>query len=383
MLIAGLRREQTLRFHRNMAQGHYRFAQFSLDPVERQLKHGEQPVELNARYFDALMLLVREHGTLVSKERFLKEVWNGATVSDEALSQCIKTLRRQLGDNAAKPSFIATVPKHGYRFIAPVEWQEELTASAQTPLLTESSSPYSWPKLLMLGGAGMLGSGIAGVLGGLLFGFVSTAQPLQNGMGAISILLVMLAITTLVALVGGAGVAFGIAAAGFFGHQRWWQPTAGGALGGMLVGAVGKLLGVDAFHLLLGQSPGDITGAMEGTLLGAAVGFGYWLAVRVRQSRSIQRAVMFAVGIGGAIGLLIPLLGGRMMAGSLDLLARSFPDSQLRLNPFGALFGEQGLGTISQTIIGGIEGALFVGGMITAMMLAHRQLSNKERNAAE
>lgn len=367
-----------------MAQGHYRFGQFSLDPVDRQLKHGEQPVELNARYFDALMLLVREQGTLVSKERFLDEVWNGATVSDEALSQCIKTLRRQLGDNAAKPIFIATVPKHGYRFIAPVEWQEERPSNTQTPtpLLTAHSSPYSWPQFLMLGGAGMLGSGIAGVLGGLFFGFVSTAQPLQKGMGAISILLVMLAITTLVALVGGAGVAFGIAAAGFIGHQRWWQPTTGGAFGGMLVGAVGKLLGVDAFHLLLGQSPGDITGAIEGALLGAAAGFGYWLAVRVRQSGSVQRAVMFTVSIGGVIGLLIPLLGGRLMAGSLDLLARSFPDSQLRLNPFGALFGEQGLGTISQMIIGGVEGALFVGCLVSAMMLAHRQLLNKERNVA-
>ena len=42
-------------------------------------------------------------------------------VTDEALTQCIKTLRRQLGDSASSPRFIETVPKHGYRFIAPVE----------------------------------------------------------------------------------------------------------------------------------------------------------------------------------------------------------------------------------------------------------------------
>lgn len=366
-----------------MAQGRFHFGSFSLDPIDRQLWDGEQPVELNARYLDALILLVREQGKLVSKERFLDEVWNGATVTDEALSQCIKTLRRLLGDSAANPSFIATVPKHGYRFIASVEWQNEFDGSAPTPtlLLSKTSSPYPWPRFLMLGGAGMLGSGIAGVLGGLCFGFVSTAQPLQNGMGAISILLVMLAITTLVALVGGAGVAFGIATAGFIGLQRWWQPTAGGALGGMLVGAIGKLLGVDAFHLLLGQSPGDITGAFEGMLLGAAGGLGYWLAVRARQNHSAQHGVAFAFSIGGAIGVLIPLLGGRLMAGSLDLLARNFPDSQLRLNPFGALFGEQGLGPISQMIIGAVEGALFVGCLVTAMMLAHRQLLSNERNA--
>ena len=78
-------------------------------------------VDLNARYFDALALLVREAGTLVSKDRFLAEVWRGVPVTDEALTQCIRTLRRLLGDDASRPRFIETVPKHGYRFIAPVE----------------------------------------------------------------------------------------------------------------------------------------------------------------------------------------------------------------------------------------------------------------------
>src|SRR6185503_19790630 len=57
----------------------------------------------------------------ISKDRFLDEVWRGVPVTDEALTQCIKTLRRQLGDDAARPRFIETVPKHGYRFVAPVE----------------------------------------------------------------------------------------------------------------------------------------------------------------------------------------------------------------------------------------------------------------------
>jgi DNA-binding winged helix-turn-helix (wHTH) protein len=64
--------------------------------------------------------MVREAGMLVSKDRFLDEVWRGVPVTDEALTQCIKALRRALGDEAASPRFIATVPKHGYRFIAPV-----------------------------------------------------------------------------------------------------------------------------------------------------------------------------------------------------------------------------------------------------------------------
>src|SRR4051794_14771438 len=103
-----------------MTPGSFRFDRFLLDPADRQLRRDDAPVELNARYLDALVLLVREAGKLVSKDRFLGEVWRGVPVTDEALTQCIKTLRRQLGDDAAKPRFIETVPKHGYRFIAPV-----------------------------------------------------------------------------------------------------------------------------------------------------------------------------------------------------------------------------------------------------------------------
>src|SRR5216110_1888388 len=104
-----------------MTSGSFRFDRLVLDPTDRQLKSGGEAVELNARYLDALTLLVSEQGKLVPKDRFLDEVWRGVPVTDEALTQCIKTLRKQLGDSATVPRFIETVPKHGYRFIAPVE----------------------------------------------------------------------------------------------------------------------------------------------------------------------------------------------------------------------------------------------------------------------
>ena len=104
-----------------MAGASFRFDCFELDPGNRRLCRDGAPVELNARYLDALVLLAAEQGRLVSKDRFLDEVWRGIPVTDEALTQCIKTLRRQLGDDAANPRFIETVPKHGYRFLAAVE----------------------------------------------------------------------------------------------------------------------------------------------------------------------------------------------------------------------------------------------------------------------
>jgi len=98
----------------------YQFDSFTLDPIERRLFAGGVLVELSSRYFDALLLLLRHPGTLLSKERFLQEVWQGIPVTDEVLTQCIKTLRRQLGDSASQPHLIETIPKHGYRFIAAV-----------------------------------------------------------------------------------------------------------------------------------------------------------------------------------------------------------------------------------------------------------------------
>ena len=56
-----------------MSSGSFRFENFVVDPGERQLWRGDQRVELNGRYFDALILLVGDAGKLVSKDRFLDQ----------------------------------------------------------------------------------------------------------------------------------------------------------------------------------------------------------------------------------------------------------------------------------------------------------------------
>lgn len=359
-----------------MTAGSFRFEDFFFDPQDRQLRLNDVPVELNARYLDALALLVGEAGKLVSKDRFLDEVWRGVPVTDEALTQCIKTLRRQLRDDAARPRFIETVPKHGYRFIAPVEWidaRQGLVSRAVAAPAAGSGEDLKWRKILLLGAAGTVGAGVAGVIGGLFYGFAGASQPLGPGAGAVSVLLVLLWLTIAAALMGGGGVSFGIAAAALVRGRHW--SILGGALGGLAVGGVVKLLGLDAFNLLLGRSPGDITGGTEGALLGGAVGLGAWLASRGATPPSLRRGVAAAALVGGAAGILIPFMGGRLMGGSLDLLARSFPGSRFRLDEIGALFGENGFGPVSQAVTGGLEGMLFGGCIVGAMILARQSLS--------
>ena len=69
---------------------------------------------------DVLVLMVRHAGQVVSREEFIKSVWNGTFVTDEVLSRCVYRLRQALGDDTRKPRFIETVSKRGYRLIAPV-----------------------------------------------------------------------------------------------------------------------------------------------------------------------------------------------------------------------------------------------------------------------
>lgn len=337
----------------------YRFDRFVLDPEDRRLRREGRVVELNARYFDALHLLVREEGRLVTKDRFLDEVWRGVPVTEEALTQCIRTLRRQLGDEAARPRFIETAPKHGYRFIAPVERVEPAATEARP-------SRFAPPLALRPAWASALGGGAAGALGGLAYGLAAVSP----GMGAASAALVLILLTMLVGMLGGGGVGLGLVLTARAPGPRWRWSLIGGALGGLVVGGLVELLGLDAFNLLLGQAPADVTGAGEGALLGAAVGFGAWLGLRLAGPRSRLRATAPAAALGALAGAAIPLMNGRLMGGSLSALQAVFPNSRLSLGGLGSALGDDGFGRMAQALTGAAEGALFAAAVAAAMILA-------------
>jgi len=102
----------------------YSFGGFRLDPNERLLFDGERPITLAPKVFDTLMLLVENGGHVLGKEKMMAEIWDDSFVEENNLAQNISALRRILGE---KPDnrFIETVPKFGYRFVAPVETAEE------------------------------------------------------------------------------------------------------------------------------------------------------------------------------------------------------------------------------------------------------------------
>jgi DNA-binding winged helix-turn-helix (wHTH) protein len=112
----------------------YRFAGFVLSRQKRQLFKEGRPVPLIPRYFDLLVLLIERRETAVSKRDIFDGVWGDVIVSDGALSQAVRTLRRVLDDDSREPVFIRTVSRHGYSFVFPDVVEE---AEADTLLRAE------------------------------------------------------------------------------------------------------------------------------------------------------------------------------------------------------------------------------------------------------
>jgi TolB-like protein/DNA-binding winged helix-turn-helix (wHTH) protein len=91
-----------------------------IEPVRCTILTSEGEIRIEPRVMDVLTLMVAHAGQVVTREEFIKAVWNGTFVTDEVLSRCIYRLRKALGDDTRSPLYIETVAKRGYRLIAPV-----------------------------------------------------------------------------------------------------------------------------------------------------------------------------------------------------------------------------------------------------------------------
>lgn len=98
----------------------YQFGPFHLEAVEHRLLRQGVEVPLQLKAFETLCRLVERAGCLLTKEDLLSQVWPGTIVEENNLNKNISLLRKALGEYAAGQSYIETVPRVGYRFIAPV-----------------------------------------------------------------------------------------------------------------------------------------------------------------------------------------------------------------------------------------------------------------------
>ena len=99
-----------------------RFGLFELDPATGDLRREGRPVRLQPQPARVLALLASRPGEVVTREELRQEIWNDGTFVDfeRGLNFCISQIRTALNDSADSPRFIETLPRRGYRFIAPV-----------------------------------------------------------------------------------------------------------------------------------------------------------------------------------------------------------------------------------------------------------------------
>jgi len=110
----------------------FRLMQWQVRPDQNRLIGNGSDIRLTPRTMEVLVCLAEHAGQVVTRGDFSKRVWNPAIVTDDALTRCISELRRNLGDRAADPHFIETIPKRGYRLVAPVSALDPDTQQSAT-----------------------------------------------------------------------------------------------------------------------------------------------------------------------------------------------------------------------------------------------------------
>jgi DNA-binding winged helix-turn-helix (wHTH) protein len=98
----------------------YVFDDVCVDRAAMRVTRAGQAVTLEPKAFDVLLHLLDNRGMLVGKAQLLETVWSGTFVTENNLAHAVSQLRRALGDSAKTARYIETVPRRGYRFIAPV-----------------------------------------------------------------------------------------------------------------------------------------------------------------------------------------------------------------------------------------------------------------------
>ena len=110
----------------------YRCEDVEIDPSLGCLKRGGLEQHLRQQSFHLLVYMIERRQRLISKEELIANFWQDAAVTDNAVVQCIKEIRKVLGDDPHEPRFIRTIHKIGYRFIADVV-EEPLAVEARHP----------------------------------------------------------------------------------------------------------------------------------------------------------------------------------------------------------------------------------------------------------
>src|SRR3990172_7158787 len=142
----------------------YRFGPFAVDAVSYRLLRDGEVIPLSPKIIDLLLYLVAGQSALVPKDELFAALWPDVAVTDNALTQAVSELRQALGDDPSSPTYIQTVARRGYRFVAPV------TPASAAPDLVPERAPVVAPGPLR----SIAVTDFANVTGDLDYGWLST-----------------------------------------------------------------------------------------------------------------------------------------------------------------------------------------------------------------
>jgi transcriptional activator of cad operon len=121
-------------------------------PARDSISRGTESQKLEPRTMRLLMCLANSAGEVVSIDRLLNEVWSGVVVGSASVYEAVSQLRKILGDVDPNPTYIVTVPRKGYRLIAPVRRPEETLAPADGTGKPTAEIPVKSNRLRWIGG---------------------------------------------------------------------------------------------------------------------------------------------------------------------------------------------------------------------------------------
>ena len=129
----------------------YEFGPFRIDPEREILLRAGQPVPLTPKTFQILLVLVRHHKEIVTKDDLMKTVWPDTFVEEANLSRNIFMLRKALGATPRDHQYILTVPGRGYRFAEDVrllpEQQVSIMAAQHSTVQIQLKDTKPWGRI--------------------------------------------------------------------------------------------------------------------------------------------------------------------------------------------------------------------------------------------
>jgi DNA-binding winged helix-turn-helix (wHTH) protein len=316
----------------------YRFSEFTVSPRRRILLRNGRELPLIPRYFDLLVFLIERRSEAVHRREIFEHIWSDVIVSDSALSQAVRTIRRVLEDDSREPRFVRTVSRHGYRFVFSDvieeeddgDWQNDQTR-AQTPAVSPEANPDPFEPLLQkvtTAAAGPTEEEDQREAAELLHALGTSEAMRRLGTrprhafarallrdtrwdaaeaGPVPILSEPAPFATAREL-----VSLRLRRAAAFAAARWAGASVGGGLAGVVAGAVGGLIlaAAPSSNASLDLAPVlAVIGGCCGAAGGAGVGAGLSVAESIARSRRVLTLTCGAALGGSLAGLVAQWLG--------------------------------------------------------------------------